>query len=121
MRERDVNAAKMFDVLEKCQAFERDLLRIKDVVPDEFEEGIPFDLNGFYSNIFQVIVLPKYDIRANREDYWGARAQLKDSVIALAEKYDLHRTGDRIEDHGEHFYFVFNCGASWQNAAIRLS
>ena len=60
---------------------------------------------------------PQYDIGADRDDYWEARKQLKESVVALAEKYDLHRTEDYIEDQGAHFYFVFRCGQTWREMA----
>ncbi len=113
---RDIKIAERFGILEKCKAFEKDLLEIKDIVPDKSDDGIPFDLNGFLSDIFYVIIVPKYDIRADRDDYWEARKQLKERVIALAEKYDLYRTEDRIEDQGAHFYFVFQCGVSWKGA-----
>ena len=113
MRERVIETAKRFGILEWCRAFEKGLLKIEDVVPDISDDGIPFDLDGFSSGIFQVIIVPRYDIRASRDDYWEARKQVKERVIALAEKYDLHRTEDRIEDYGEHFYFVFHCGESW--------
>ena len=113
MRARDLETAERFGILERCRAFEKDLLGIEDVVPDRSDDGIPFDLSGFCDGIFYVIIVPRYDIRANRDDYWEARKRLKERVIALAKKYDLHRTGDRIEDYGEHFYFVFHCGESW--------
>lgn len=114
MRRNDSKIAERFGILERCKAFENELLRIKDIVPDKSDDGIPFDLSGFLSNIFQVIIVPKYDIRADRDDYWEARKQLKESVVALAEKYDLYPAGDRIEDQGAHFYFVFRCGKSWR-------
>ncbi len=116
MRTRDIKTAEQFGILERCKAFEADLLKIKDIVPDKFDDGIPFDLNGFLSSIYQVIIVPQYDIRGDREDYWEARQQLRESVVALAEKYDLHPSGDRIEDQGAHFYFVFSCGKSWKGA-----
>lgn len=114
MRIRDIKVAEQFGILERCKAFEADLLKIKDIVPDKFDDGIPFDLDGFLSDIYQVIIVPKYDIRADRNDYWEARRQVKENVVALAKKYDLHRTEDRIEDYGAHFYFVFSCGKSWR-------
>ena len=113
MRARETETAKRFGILERCRAFEKDLLGIEDVVPDKSDDGIPFDLTGFYDDIRHVIIVPKYAIRADRDDYWEARKRLKRRVIALAKKYDLHRTGDGIEDHGEHFYFVFRCGKTW--------
>lgn len=114
MRTRDIKTAEQFGILERCKAFEADLLKIRDIVPDKSDDGIPFDLTGFLSNIFQVIIVPQYDIRADRDDYWEARQQLRESVVALAGKYDLHPSGDRIEDQGAHFYFVFSCGQSWR-------
>ena len=113
MRARDIATAKRAGILERCQAFEKDLLGVEYTVPDKHDDGIPFDLDGFLSSIPHVIIVPKYGIRADRDDYWEARKRLKERVIALAKKYDLHRTGDRIEDHGEHFYFVFRCGKTW--------
>lgn len=114
MRASDARIAEQFGILDRCKAFEKDLLKIKDIVPDTLDDGIPFDLTGFLSNIDYVIIVPQYDIRADRDDYWAARKQLLESVVALAEKYDLHRTDDRIEDQGAHFYFVFRCGTSWR-------
>lgn len=113
MRVRDIKTAERFGILERCKAFEADLLKIKDIVPDKFDDGIPFDLDGFLSDIYQVIIVPQFDIRADRDDYWEAHRQLRESVIALAEKYDLHLT-DRIEDQGTHYYFVFCCGKTWK-------
>ena len=113
MRTREIETAKWFGILERCQTFEKDLLGIEDIVPDKSDDGVPFDLNGFHDDIRHVIIVPKYAIRADRDDYWEARKRLKEHVIALAGKYDLYRTGDRIEDHGEHFYFVFRCGKTW--------
>ena len=87
-------------------------------MPDKSDDCIPFDLTGFLSNIHQVIIVPKYNIRSDREDYWEARKQLRESIITLAEKYDLHPSGDSIEDYGEHFYFVFSCGTSWTELTL---
>lgn len=114
MRKRVIKTAEKFEILERCKAFERDLLQIRDIVPDASDGGIPFDLNGLLSGIFQIIIVPKYSISADRDDYWEARQALKENVIALAKTYDLHRSGDCIEDQGEHFYFVFNCGPTWK-------
>ena len=73
MGARDIKTAEKFGILERCRAFETDLLKIKDIVPDKSDDGIPFDLDGFLSDIHQVIIVPQYDIRANRDDYWEAR------------------------------------------------
>lgn len=115
MRTKDLKIAEQFGIIVRCKAFESDLLEIKDIVPDKMDGGIGFDLTGFLSDIHQVIIVPKYNIRPERGDYWEARRQLCENVIDLAEKYDLYPSGDRIEDYGEHFYFVFTCGKSWRN------
>lgn len=115
MRTKDIKIAEQFGVIARCKAFEEDLLKIDGIVPDKMDGGIGFDLTGFLSDIHQVIIIPKYDIRPERGDYWEARRQLRENIVALAGKYDLHPSGDRIEDYGEHFYFVFTCGKSWRN------
>lgn len=115
VRTKDIKIAEQFGIIVRCKAFESDLLEIKDIVPDKMDGGIGFALTGFLSDIYQVIIVPKYDIRADRDDYWEARRQLRENIVALAGKYDLHLSGDRIEDYGEHFYFVFTCGKSWRN------
>ncbi len=114
MRERDLKIAEQCGILERCKAFEAELLNIPDIVLDKFDNGVPFDLSGFLSDIYHVIIVPKYDIRASREDYWTARERLLNSIVELAAKYDLYRTDDRIEDHGEHYYIVFRCGKTWR-------
>ena len=86
-----IKTAERFGILERCRAFERDLLKIKDIVPDAPDDGVPFDLDGFLSGIFQVIIAPKYDIRADRDDYWEARHQLRESVTALPGLNVRHR------------------------------
>lgn len=114
MRTRDAKIAEQFKLLERCKAFERDLLKIRDITFSKSEDGVPFDMTSFLSDIPHVIIVPEYDICADREDYWEARSQLKKAVVDLAEKYDLHPPGDRIEDYGKHFYFVFCCGKTWK-------
>lgn len=117
MKEIDANIAERFGFLERCKTFECDLLKIKDITFDCSGDGVSFDLSGFLSNIYQVIIIPEYDIRADRNDYWDARKQLRKAVIELAEKYDLYPSGDIIEDFGEHFYFVFRCGKTWRESS----
>ena len=51
MKEREVRTTKKFGILDKCQELEQELLQIGRV------EKIEFDLNGFYSDIYQVIIL----------------------------------------------------------------
>ena len=41
------------------------------------------------------------------------RKQLINDVIKVANNNGLRRTEDRIEDYGEHFYFVMKYGKEW--------
>lgn len=59
MRTRDVKIAEQFGIIVRCKAFESDLLEIKDIVPDKMDGGIGFDLTGFLSDIYQVIIIPQ--------------------------------------------------------------
>lgn len=99
MRDRDVKTATSFGILEKCKAFERDLLRIDGIETDH--EGVDFDLNGYLSEIWQVIIIPKYDTRKDL-------TQIVEKTLEVAKDHGLTRTSDRIEDYGAHFYIVFH-------------
>ena len=85
------------------------MLQIPNVV------AVEWDLTGFYSEIYQVIFLLKYDIAADRADYWEARKNLIGNALKVISNNDLYKTEDRVEDHGQHFYFVAGCKASWKN------
>lgn len=106
MRNRDKRTAERFGVLDKVENLERDLLTIPGVVEVEY------DLDGFYDDMRQVIVLTKYCVPMNDYDYFQKRSDILHNVVAIAARHGLSRTGDGIEDYGEHFYFVFSC--DWQ-------
>lgn len=63
----------------------------------------------------EVIILTKYNIPCDTEQYFEQRKELKNQVISVAEGNFLTRTQDNIEDYGEHFYFVFHCFKEWAN------
>ena len=107
MKERTINTAKQFSILDKVEKLEAELLSIKGVVE------VDFDLDGFYDNLKQVIFLTKYDIPVETENYFEARRQLIADVLKVAEENGLKRTEDRIEDYGTWFYFVTSCGDRW--------
>jgi hypothetical protein len=109
MKEREVRTAKKFGILDKCQELEQELLQIGRV------EKIEFDLNGFYSDIYQVIILAIYDIPATLENYFETRKEVVKNIIKVAGNYGLTRTEDAIEDYGTTFYFVFRCSKEWKN------
>lgn len=110
MKDRERKTAERFNILEQCEKLEKELLNIDRVI------DVDFDLNGFYDDIYQVIILTKYDIPATLENYFEERRELLKNVIGVAALNDLTRTEDRIEDMGAHFYFVFRCGKEWRKA-----
>lgn len=107
MKERTLNTAKQFSILDKVEKLESELLSIKGVIE------VDFDLDGFYDNLEQVIFLTKYDISVEEENYFELKRQLLTEVLRVAEENGLKRTGDRIEDYGEWYYFVTSCGDRW--------
>lgn len=109
MEERELRAAKKFGILDKCQELEQELLQIGRV------KKIEFDLDEFYSNIYQVIILATYDIPVTLENYFEARKEVVNNIVNVAGTYGLTRTEDRIEDYGTGFYFVFRCSKEFLN------
>ena len=109
MKDRDKTTAERFNILEKVQKLESELLEIDGVIEVEF------DLDGFYDSMHQVIFLTKYSIPVNLENYFEKRKELTSNVIEVSKQNGLIRTEDRIEDYGEHFYFVMRHDKSWIN------
>lgn len=100
MRKRAQKTAENFGILEKVEKLERDLLKVNGVTE------VDFDLDNLHDGLKQVIFLTRYDIPMNSDNYFGLRRQLVSDVLEVAKSNGLRRTGDRIEDYGEHFYFV---------------
>lgn len=116
MRERDRKTAERFGVLARVEAFEKSLLEVDGIISEgSLCSGIDFDLSGWLSDIRQVIVVPRYDISVERDDYYEVRCKVIQSVLDVAAKFGLSRTEDRIEDYGAHLYFVFRCDGTWRN------
>jgi len=99
-------------ILDMMEALEADLMKIEGIVE------VPFDLDNYGDDgMYQVILVPKYDIDVRRGDYFEARREQRKAIIWTCTKHDLWPTGDRIEDYGEHWYFVRQCGKTWPCAA----
>ena len=98
--------AQRHGILNRLERLEEDLMRIDDIV------HVEFDIRD-YPEIPYVILIPKYDIRPERDDYWAARSRQKLRIVAVCNEHDLHPTGDPWEDMGEHWYIVRRCGLSW--------
>lgn len=104
MKERTLNTAKRFGILDRIEKLEADLLKIDRI------NRVEFDLDGFYDDLNQVIFVTEYDIPVTLDNYFEVRKQLINDVLRVAKENGLNRTEDRIEDYGAHFYFVTSCG-----------
>ena len=96
--ERSRKVAEAHGILPLVEKLQADLMAIDGV------EDVDFDLDGFWSNIPYVIILPKYNIKG--DNYYLHRGFLLNKILKTVEMNGLFRTVDRIEDYGEHFYIV---------------
>lgn len=101
MKERGIATAERYGILQRIKNIEADLWKIK------FVGDVEFDLDGFYDDLNEVIILVRYDIPSGSDTYFKDRATLVLSVIEKAKEHGLKRTPDKIEDYGRHFYLVF--------------
>lgn len=92
-------------ILDKMQQLEADLLKIEGV------SDIDFDIDN-YDEIPQVILVPRYNVPLD-ENYYKNRGKQLAEIIQVCENHGLLNSGDRIEDYGEHWYIVRNCGIGW--------
>ena len=95
---RNRKTAEQYGILPLVEELQAKLMAIDGV------EDVDFDLDGFWSNIPYVIFLPKYNITG--ENYYKRRRILLTKILYEAEQFGLFRTGDSIEDYGQHFYIV---------------
>lgn len=109
MKEKEYKIATKFNIINMVEKLESELLQVDGVTEVEF------DLSGFYDNLNEIIFLTKYNISSDATNYFEKRKELKEQVVGIAEGNFLTRTEDRIEDYGEHFYFVFHCFKEWTN------
>lgn len=107
LSDRTVNTAKHFGILERVDELHKKLLEIDHVV------DVEFDLDGFWDNINQVIILAKYDIPVSLSNYYDVFRETLDKIFEVTTSFGLLPSGDRIEDYGEHFYIVRDCDKSW--------
>lgn len=113
MKKSTLETAKHFGILERVENLEKRLLDIEHVV------SVDFDLDGFWSDIHQVIILPEYDIPVNLPNYYDVRSQMLQEVLAVAREFGLGPSGDAIEDYGRHYYIVRACDASWKKEKVQ--
>ena len=107
---RSESDALRFGILDRMQALENDLSMIPGIVHTEF------DIRD-YRELRQVILIPKYDIDVNLEDYYMVRRLQLQSIFNTCEKHGLRPSGDTIEDMGEHWYIVRSCDKTWPKTA----
>lgn len=107
MKEHEELIARKYNIMDKVEKLERELLEIDGVTEVEF------DLKGFVDNLKEVIFLTKYDIPVTLSNYYTVRNELKKNVLKVAANNGLTRTDDMIEDYGEWLYFVMRHDDTW--------
>ncbi len=115
MRERERKTAERFNVVDKVEQLKKQIMEIADA------SKVDVSLDGLYDDIYQVIILPEYDIPVNDDNYFKRRRIFLNSVLMVAEKNGLSRTEDRIEDYGSGFYIVTSCDKSWRSRIKEVS
>ena len=103
LREKEQRTAGAFGITYRVEELKRDLLAVPGVV------DVEFDLDGYWSNIPQIIFLPKYAIPVEDEDYYKKRREMLGRILQVCVKHGLTRSGDPIEDYGEYLYIVTYC------------
>ena len=98
--------ANRYGIYNRIAAIEQDLTNI-DGIPD-----VEFDIRD-YGELPQVIVIPHYVVDYTRDDYFKVRKLQLAQILTVLAKHDLHNSGDRIEDYGEHWYIVRETGSTW--------
>lgn len=112
--ERTQRTIDTFNLNIKIDKLERELKEIKiDGVVDNVIVDVDFDLDGFYDNFNQVIILPKYNIDVRLNNYYQIRRNMIYKILEVAKENGLKRTSDSIEDYGKCLYIVFTCDSTW--------
>ena len=107
MKQREIDTAARFGLLDRLQALESDLKAVPETT------RIDFDLSVLHDHCPLCFVVG-YDINVRREDYFEARREWLKAIIMAFLAHDLHPTGDTIEDYGASYYFVRRMGKTWE-------
>jgi len=100
MTDKVYKTACTFGFDEELERLEKDLLSVKYV------QSVDFDIDGFYDNINYIITIFKYAIPVTLKNYFEVRRTMLKEVLVIMGKHGLSKTGDAIEDYGEHYYIV---------------
>lgn len=98
--------AEALGIADRMRDLENDLLNIEGI------SEIDFDIDNF-DEIPYVILIPRCKVPDGTGNWFRRRAAQLAQIVAVCEKHDLYNSGDRIEDYGEHWYIVRNCGIGW--------
>ena len=101
MKSRTEKTAQQFEIIDRVRKIETELLAHDGIYE------VDFDLDGFYDNLNQVIILVGYKVPF--ETYFEDRTKVLQHTVKVAKENGLKRTCDSVEDYGQHLYFVFSC------------
>lgn len=109
MRDREKRRAETLGFLDRLQALEKDLLQVEHVT------DVQFDVDGFFDDIPHVCVVYRYDVPMALENYFQVRREMLHKSLEIMERHGLTRTGDTIEDYGEHYFIVRKANWMYRN------
>ena len=103
---RSEKKAERLGILDKMISLESDLLLIDGIC------DIEYDIDG-YEDLGQIILIPRYDAGELDGGYYTRRAEQLSKLLIVCGAHGLYKTGDKIEDYGEHWYIVRNADETW--------
>ena len=100
-----------YGILDKMESLERDLMKVEGIV------SVDFDIRDYGDPALwrypQIILVPKYNIPVTWETYFDDKQQQLENIRGVCLSHDLYSSDDIIEDYGNHWYIVRNCGKTW--------
>ena len=91
MNENEIKIAESFNILDKCQKLEKDFLRLSRITKVEFDLNGLYD-NIYHDNIYQVIILVKYEIpmELGPKKYFRIRTNILKKVFGNCTKQPIN-------------------------------
>lgn len=100
--------AIQYGIYDRIVKLDSDLSIIPNIV------HIEYDIRC-YNDLRQIILVPKYNFDHHRDMHhlFEMRSEQIFRIQSVCKDHGLYPTGDRIEDYGEHWYIVRQCGNTW--------
>lgn len=100
--EKQRKIADKYGWADKIGRFQENLLKV------QYIEDVVFDLSDLCEPriIKYITFITKYDIPLSVDNYYKLRLNMTNEILQAINKSGFKKTQDKIEDYGEHLYFV---------------